>query len=625
MLDLEQLNEMQRQAVEASELGPMLVLAGPGSGKTFTITQRIFYLIQVLHIPPQKILVLTFTKEAASSMAIRFRNSVSTEKSYSDVYFSTFHSLFYQILRETTHLPKNHMLTAKEKKQLMKRAFSQVHNGQSVQDATASILAEFSDAISFYKNTSDCVRASGKISPEYRDSFHDLFQSYENLRKQVMKMDFDDVLWDCRELLQKDGQTRACWQDKFDYILIDEFQDINPIQYDVIGLLSRPPHAILAVGDDDQAIYGFRGSAPSCLKRFQEEYRARQIVLGINYRSTSKIVSCAEKIIGENRDRFVKQMKSGLPFSANDSEVLIRHFVTREEEYSYLVKKITSCEKEGLSAVLFRTNSQMQKFAAFLRMQHVDFQVKEKMKGLYEHKVVQDVMSFLRVLEGRGKQEEWIGVMHILEPEAPGEALALIQKAPEDMLAYYQRELLWGEEKSLHREKLIAQRNRIREQLIRLKKLQGKPYFLCIASLRKRFGYEIYLREYYGDNEDDCAEAFRILDWLQIQSGSFHTLEEWMEYQKEYEPNRKECSKDSNLVLMTMHGAKGLEFERVWIPDCNERMIPYGVLLDEKSMEEERRIFYVGITRAKKYLELTYLTGTKENPRYPSRFLNPIR
>ena len=135
----------------------------------------------------------------------------------------------------------------------------------------------------------------------------------------------------------------------------------------------------------------------------------------------------------------------------------------------------------------------------------------------------------------------------------------------------------------------------------------------------------MYLKELYKEQPDDYLEACQVLEWIQTQSGKFRTLEEWMQYQKEIEFEQKNKTADKNIVLMTMHGAKGLEFDRVWIPDCNERTIPYGVLLDDDSLEEERRIFYVGITRAKKYLELTYLTGTKDNPRYPSRFLNPIR
>lgn len=627
MLKLEQLNEMQRRAVEDSEEGPVLVLAGPGSGKTFTITQRILYLIQVLHIPSHKILVLTFTKDAAVSMEQRFRDSLSTQFSDSNVYFSTFHSLFYQILRESLHLPKNHMLSNTEKKQLLKKAaydtFCHKSPGAAV---SAGTLLEFAEAISLYKNTCNKEKAAQKLSQEYREHFDALSDCYEILRRQSGKMDFDDVLWDCRELLSKNKTVREHWQNKFEYLLIDEFQDINPIQYQVIGLLSKPPYRILAVGDDDQAIYGFRGSEPACLRRFQEEYHARQIVLGINYRSTREIVSCAEKVIRENTKRFEKHMSSGVPDSEQGSMVKISHFVTREEEYTYLVKQITDGVQDGISAVLFRTNSQMQKFAAFLRMHHVDFQVKEKIRGLYEHKVIQDVMMFLKMVEGLENREERIAVMHFLEPDAPGEALAEIQKRAEDILVYYQRELLWEEaEDGKRRERLITERNRIQEKLIRLRKLKGKPFFLNIACLRKVLGYEVYLKELYKEQPDDYLEACQVLEWIQTQSGKFRTLEEWMQYQKEIEFEQKNKTADKNIVLMTMHGAKGLEFDRVWIPDCNERTIPYGVLPDDDSLEEERRIFYVGITRAKKYLELTYLTGTKDNPRYPSRFLNPIR
>lgn len=676
MLNLELLNEMQRNAVENSEIGPMLVLAGPGSGKTFTITQRIFYLIQVLHIPPQKILVLTFTKDAAASMEKRFRDDC--DSTISSPYFSTFHSLFYQILRESKRLPKDHLLNYTEKKKLLRKAtedyvaclsndktkevslnsmtnhsldkinqnsYEKVLDISGVREINNVLYQELIDAISLYKNTNNKELAQNKLSSEYREQFSGIFTNYEKLRKASCKMDFDDCLWDCKNLLEKDETIRAQWQNRFSYILIDEFQDINPVQYEVIKLLSKSPNAIFAVGDDDQAIYGFRGSNPKCLIQFREEYQAKEIVLKVNYRSTDDIVRTANKVIAENKLRFQKDFISGNSFSDNEKKkaVYLNAFCNGEEQNTHLLKAIKEITPEETGAVLFRTNSQMQKFASYLKINHVTFDVREKIKSIYEHSVVQDVMSFLKLVYKVASKDDLIRTLRFLIPKASGEVLTYIKKDLSDILTYYNREITFGSEE--RRNELREERNLVNERLIRIKTLQNKPFFLCIAMLRKQLGYEEYLKASMKDAEER-REAFSILEWLQKNAGNYRDIGEWEQAQRNNDREKGELNSDKGgeilneknstastktsnnrtgkIILMTIHAAKGLEFDKVWIPDCNERIYPYGILQDEETIEEERRIFYVGITRAKKYLELTYLTGTKDSPRYTSRFLKPL-
>lgn len=673
-LDLTGLNEAQLQAVTHGE-GPLLLLAGPGSGKTFTITNRILYLIEKGEAP-EGLLVITFTREAALSMQRRFH-----ERCGSIVYpvnFGTFHSCFYHILQKSGAVGAKNIITNSQKKNLLLPVLRQfiLNNedlrqmeggaGEGLKEDAARILS----AVSFYKNTLKYETALKSIPSVWQPHFGAVMTAYgQRVRKEGF-IDFDDMLSECGRLLQENAEVRSRWQERFSHILIDEFQDINPVQYKAVKLLAKAPYNIFAVGDDDQAIYGFRGAEPGCLRRFAEEFSARRLLLDINYRSGSEIVGASLAVIGENKNRYEKNLRAakrdesrireditercgpegragncGLDGRASIPDgVVCAGFEGREEQYRHMIDALSRSSARGEScAVLFRTNSYMQGFAARLNREGIPYEIREKAVSIYEHFIVRDVVAYLEASQGSADREHFLRIVNKPSRYVSREAVAECGADIKRLKAYYER----GDISRAHKTAVLTGLTALERQLKSMGRLSLR---LAVEFCLKAAGYERYLRETAAAREGQWQEWREILEWLKGEASQYSDLKQWKEAQEAYgralaqgaastRPSgvradaagraggsavRTNAEKRKPVQLLTVHGAKGLEFDRVWIPDCNEKIYPYGSLPDSAAVEEERRIFYVAMTRAKKSLELLYLTGTKERPRQPSRFLNPL-
>lgn len=665
-MDLTSANEPQKAAIMHLR-GPCLVLAGPGSGKTYTITNRILYLLEQ-GIPPESILVITFMKEAALSMQNRFQEmavvnlpssggqAIVHKPSY-PVNFGTFHSVFYHILKASNSLKSNKLLSNSEKKNLIFPILKtyekqQITSGEEETEGTNSLNEDASrilSAIGFYKNTMEMSAACDKVPVRWQPQFEAICREYELAVKKLGRLDFDDMLYACRELLQENASVRTYWQNRFQYILIDEFQDINPVQYEAVKLLASRPYNIFAVGDDDQAIYGFRGSQPECLKRFEAEFQARQLLLDVNYRSRAEIVRASLTVIEENKDRFVKQLRAAsdcvqkeanasggsLERKYDSGPVVIRAFTDKEGQYGYMEQAIARSLEQGEScAVLFRTNSYMQGVAARLKSADIPYEMKEKAASIYHNFIIQDIMAYLQVAKGEGSRAHMLRIMNKPSRYISREALGEDSTDLAGIEAYYAKVQL----PETLREKIKKELSRFRKQLQNIK---GFPLRPAINYILKAMGYEQYLKDLSNSDSGKWQEWQDLLEWIKEDASGYSTLREWKAFQEAYgkslEENRTQPSLKQperqvpggsqcgqKVHLLTVHGAKGLEFDNVWIPDCNEKIFPHGTMPDESTVEEERRIFYVAMTRAKKSLELLYLTGTRERPRQPSRFLNPL-
>lgn len=692
-MDLRNANEPQKAAIMHLR-GPCLVLAGPGSGKTYTITNRILYLLEQ-GVPPESILVITFMKEAALSMQNRFQEMAAADTPPSDrfstqhkptypVNFGTFHSVFYHILKASNALKSTKLLSNSEKKNLIfpilktygrqQEQSGAPQEGQEEAGSLSDDAAQILSAIGYYKNTMQMAAACEKVPVRWQAQFEAICREYALAVKKLGRLDFDDMLYECRMLLQENASIRNYWQNRFRYILIDEFQDINPVQYEAVKLLAARPYNIFAVGDDDQAIYGFRGSQPECLKRFEAEFHARQLLLDVNYRSQAEIVRASLAVIEENKDRFVKQLRaasecleredmkteekmaeektteertmgekatgksSSIKEGVGKGPVSVHAFSEKEAQYSHMQQAISRCLQRGEScAVLFRTNSYMQGFAARLKSADIPYEMKEKAASIYEHFIVQDIMAYLQIATGEGSREQLLRIMNrpsrYISREAVGEGSVDLDKIEE----YYRR----AQVTEMQRDRVRKELPRFRKQLQSVKSFTLRP---GINYILKAMGYEQYLKEQAGTGTEKWQEWQDLLDWLKEDASKYSGVKEWKAFQEAYEKsleqNRtqagphpqkqgkkaggRESGGKGKVHLLTVHGAKGLEFDNVWIPDCNEKIFPHGTMPDESTVEEERRIFYVAMTRAKKNLELLYLTGTKERPRQSSRFLNPL-
>ena len=635
MLDLNDMNESQRKAVTHGE-GPLLLLAGPGSGKTFTITRRILYLLE-RGVPPEQILVITFTREAAESMQSRFRR-MSTD--FTPVNFGTFHSIFYHILQKSNTIKSTELLTNSEKKKIivpiMKSCGEITGNDlvwESLQEDAATLLA----AVSYYKNTLCLQKAAGKVPTQWREQFPQILEEYDRAVLACGRLDFDDMLCRCRQLLLQDISFRQEWQGRFRHILIDEFQDTNPVQYETVKLLAGEGCSIFAVGDDDQSIYGFRGSEPECLKHFQREYGADQLLLDINYRSHPEIVRASLAVISENKDRYDKQLR---PFAEGkeapqQERVKLLAFSGKEEQYTYLVNRLKDYTKENIGdgkdecAVLFRTNSRMQGLAVRLRSEGIPYIMGERMQSIYEHFIAKDLTAYLRLASGEWDRELLLRVVNRPSRYVSREAFGSGACTIGELMAYYKKAEL-PERKRAEILKLLEGFGRQLKALSRLSPGLGVTY------VQKASGYEGYLLKLAGGNRERIVQWLEMLEWLKEDAGRFSSVKEWCAAQEAHtkslerqvkgsrQKNGPEGGQKAVVRLMTVHGAKGLEFDTVILPECNEGSYPHGQLQGQTEVEEERRIFYVAMTRAKENLELLYLTGEEERSRPPSRFLRPL-
>lgn len=608
-----------------------MVLAGPGSGKTFVITQRIKYLIEKQNVSPEKILVLTFTKEAAISMKERYVKQENVSRAVKQinvsqsVNFGTFHSIFYQILKRSANFQDKQILNESEKRKILFTILEKRFPDLNFLERNQLVI-ELIPVMGYYKNTCGNLEALAKIPREIREKFLEIHDEYEKIRKDAGKLDFDDMLADCRELFLVRKEIREAWQNRFEHILIDEFQDVNPAQYEVIKLLSKKPWNLFAVGDDDQSIYGFRGSDPYCMKRFREEFEAKMIVLNVNYRSNQAIIDASKRFISCNRERFEKDYFSNEKQNLGRDQVKLLGFSGKKEELEYLLQACVEFLKghdERKLGVLFRTNRNMQRYALALKKQGLPFEMKDKIRNPYQHEICMDFYAYFCLSIGREQVSNLTRIVNKPPRYVGREAMANVFNS-------LKRENREKTALQLLTEFYASKDDRVTERLKALHKnletMRNLSPYTAVQYVRKVMGYDVYISECFRNHAERKEEAMDVLEWLTEEAKEQDDLICWLDQFTAEEQstlnNQRNCNCEDGITLMTVHGAKGLEFDQVILPDVNERNYPHGMLLDQKTLEEERRIFYVGMTRAKTNLRLLYVNH--EDGNVPSRFLREL-
>lgn len=579
----------QQEAICFGE-GTMLVLAGPGSGKTAVITQRIRYLVEERHITPSDILTITFTKAAALEMKQR---ACQICRGAENAVFGTFHSVFFQIIRSSSKFQNYSIMTEQQKLQILRPLLK----GKKLDCVQMSSFCEqFLSDLSFYKNTGREREEKAGQNQAEQMQLHELRQAYEQCCRKRWLLDFDDILIYCYRLLMEDSGMRGRWQSRFQYILIDEFQDINDVQYQIIKLLSANYENLFVVGDDDQAIYSFRGADPSYMHRFLEDYpKSRQVKLNINYRCGDRILALAARSIAHNKYRFEKEIKAG---NSGENRVIAACFQNRAEELSFLTEEIMTHRNEGLTAILVRTNRMAEQVSEACFRRQIPYQMREKKQDFYAQKCVVEVLSVIRfVAEGRNRSD----------------FMAFMNKP----VRYINREMLQKETVDLWA--LLEECREDPEQYRIIQKLQQD---LAMVEMLDPFGAISYIRKVM---QYDCClsqgetgeKEKEILDELLERCREFHSHTAFLAHiaayrsKLEQESNRKQPEADQGnakrnpVRIMTYHGSKGLEFDTVFLPFLNSGDVPHGRNLLTMELEEERRLFYVAVTRAKKSLYLS--------------------
>ena len=602
------LNKTQAKAVSHKD-GPCLVLAGPGSGKTLTIVNRIKYLIEKCNVRPEEILVVTFTRFAAQEMKNRLCSLMG--KKNLPVTAGTFHGIFYGILRCTYRMSGQNILSEEEKYQLLREVISrQEAEVSDEEDFILDIAAEIGKIKNNRLDVEEYVPE--KCSTE---TFREIYSRYEEERKQRRKIDFDDMLVLCYNLLSSRPEVLEGWQRKFRYILIDEFQDINRIQYDVIRLLALPQNNLFVVGDDDQAIYGFRGADSELMFQFRKDYpQADQILLGMNYRSTEYIVRNSLKVIRHNERRFEKQLEA---YRKGGACLHVQELADPAEEAEYILDEIEKCISDGVRpediAVLFRIHTDAGPVAEALVERRIPFQMKEHLPNIYNHFIGKDIQAYFRLAMGERRRQDFLQVMNRPKRYIGRDSLAGRAVSFEDIRNHY-----------CDKEWML---DRIDQFEWDVKMLAKMAPYAAIQYIRKRIGYDDFLRDYAFLHNIPRTDLTEVIEEIAEAARPYRTLEEWFRHVEEYTHILQEKQKKDNpegVRLMTIHAAKGLEFHTVFILDVNEGRIPYKKARTDAQTEEERRLFYVAMTRAREKLTVCYVKTKSGKETAPSRFVDEL-
>lgn len=602
------LNKTQAKAVSHKD-GPCLVLAGPGSGKTLTIVNRIKYLIEKCNVRPEEILVVTFTRFAAQEMKNRLCSLMG--KKNLPVTAGTFHGIFYGILRCTYRMNGQNILSEEEKYQLLREVISrQEAEVFDEEDFISDIAAEIGKIKNNRLDVEEYV--SEKCSAE---TFREIYSQYEEERKRRRKIDFDDMLVLCYNLLSSRPEVLEGWQRKFRYILIDEFQDINRIQYDVIRLLALPQNNLFVVGDDDQAIYGFRGADSELMFQFRKDYpQADQILLGMNYRSTEYIVRNSLKVIRHNERRFEKQLEA---YRKGGACLHVQELADPAEEAEYILDEIEKCISDGVRpediAVLFRIHTDAGPVAEALVERRIPFQMKEHLPNIYNHFIGKDIQAYFRLAMGERRRQDFLQVMNRPKRYIGRDSLAGRAVSFEDIRNHY-----------CDKEWMM---DRIDQFEWDVKMLAKMAPYAAIQYIRKRIGYDDFLRDYAFLHNIPRTDLTEVIGEIAEAARPYRTLEEWFRHVEEYTHILQEKQKKDNpegVRLMTIHAAKGLEFHTVFILDANEGRIPYKKARTDAQTEEERRLFYVAMTRAREKLTVCYVKTKSGKETAPSRFVDEL-
>ena len=598
--------------------GPLLVLAGPGSGKTTVVTKRVQYLVKDCHISPSSILVITFTKAAATEMKERFlrlmEQSEEKPQGYGNVSFGTFHAVFFNILKLSYGFTAANILREETRHLYLKEIVDRLKlEIDDENEFISGVLAE----ISLIKNE--------RISPDHyfsqncaEDSFRKIYEAYEQRKRNARLIDFDDMLSYTWELLTKRPDILEAWQKKFRYILVDEFQDINRLQYDILRLLAKPEDNLFIVGDDDQSIYRFRGAKPEIMLNFQKDYpTAGRVLLSDNFRSTRQIVNAAGRVIRKNQSRFAKEITAR---GGDGPGVRILAFEDQQQEFLYLLKEMQEYKKSGGAwqhmAVLYRTNTQPRLLIQKLMEFNVPFRVRDQVPNLFEHWIAKNLFCYIRLACGSKLRKDLLPVLNRPKRYMNRECLNDEVICWEYMLDYYK-------DKPYVCDKI----ERLRYDL---KMLGRMGPFAAINYIRHVIGYEEYLKEYAEFRRMNAEDLLEVLNELQESARAYKTYDEWFVYMGRYKKEMDEMRKRQQEVkegvhLATMHSSKGLEYDKVFILDAAEGITPYKKAVLDADLEEERRMFYVAMTRAKKELTICWAKKQFSHDLTVSRFVEEMK
>ena len=609
-------NKEQKEAIMHRD-GPAMVLAGPGAGKTYVITNRVKALIDEYGVKPEQILVVTFSKAAAVEMKERFEMLTGGRRL--PVRFGTFHSVFFQILRLAYHYEVKDIATPALKYRFLEETLNETGYGV---DDKKEFLSDIEKEISRVKGEGieiDCYFSSACSA----EIFQKMYRGYQEKLQRHRCLDFDDMVVYTYQLLKEREDIRRRWQAQFRYLLIDEFQDINRLQYETVCMLAEPENNLFIVGDDDQSIYGFRGAKPGIMLSFPKRFPdTKQIVLGVNYRCSDEIMKAAERLIGKNNERYEKHIVAN---KGKEQPVHMKKCENLPDEAEKIVAQIQMYQKEGIAyqemAVLFRTNMQMRLLAGKLMEHGVPFTMRENLPNLFDTWMAKDIMCYLQLALGNRSREKFLKIANRPVRYLSRTAFTESEVSFDKLRAYYAvKNQEWMEERIWNFE-------------YDLKNLASLSPYAAIHFIRKGIGYDEFLKTYADERNVNADDWFDVLDEMHEMARDKKSIPEFLSFVENYgdtleeirqEQKKQQVKEEPGVSLMTMHASKGLEFPVVFVPTLNEDIVPYRKAVQEGNLEEERRMLYVAMTRAKTYLHLSFVKERFHKEAEPSPFLYEI-
>ena len=595
--------------------GPLLVIGTPGSGKTTVIVNRINNLIYGHGVLPGNILVITFTRAAAASMRERFL--AVSELEDTRVRFGTFHSFFYWIIR-TAYGGKADIkvLDENEKRNVIRRILLEINKDlYDNEDTITSVINQMSIM------SCDMIDIDNYYSTDMSgDDYRKLYQKYCDFKKREGFLDFDDMITHCYRLLSSRRDILDSIRNMYPYIMVDEFQDTNLIQYRILSLLAHPNDNIYVVGDDDQSIYSFRGARPDIMHSFERDFPGAQIVrLSQNFRCPQSIVDASAALISGNNKRFDKELKSAVNESGH---VYLDTISDVGKENELIVSRIKEAKERGVPlkniAVLYRTNMGPRRLIYKLREYNIAYNIRDALPDIFSHPVVESVVNYIAFALGDNRRSLFLTFMN--KP-----------------VRYISRAMLTSD--TVDKDDLMRAagdkdyvKDKVRRLYNELRTISSLSPYAAVNYIREAIGYNNYLRQSAEEKNSDIDEMMDILDEFQAMTKDLNSFGEFFDMIDDYRKMTEMQSKnnalfknDENAVqLMTLHSAKGLEFEEVHILDVVEGVIPHKKSKTRSELEEERRMLYVGMTRSCKnlYMYVPRIIGDK--PKSPSRFLGEI-
>ena len=529
--------------------------------------------------------------------------------------FGTIHALCFGILRNSFHYDRRALLSQTQKFRMLEEIMELLQAELRQKDATAAEYEipetkQVLEELSRMKNAGQQPKEYEAISMD-KELFRRIAERYLVRCQHERKLDFDDMVLRCEEELHKHPEILKHWQERFRYILVDEFQDIDLRQYAVIRLLAEPEQNLFMVGDDDQSIYGFRGSDPSLMLSLQGDYpKLRKILLQYNYRSAEKIVAAAKCLIGHNHLRFEKEI---FPTTGKKGCVRVEICESTGQQDEAICRFLQEIGVDSGTAIITRTNAMLPHYAGLLSLHGIPFVCRENIRNPYEHTAVCDVEAYIKLAIGEAHRAEFFQIMN--------KPLRYLSRyaVPSDMKDWQRilKEYYCGKPYMQHiLERLFEDLQRIR---------QFSP-FAAVNYIRYGIGYEeaVGKEMLRKEEQKELAHTFQMLSQLAREHDSHRGFLHEISKRRQSFEQTGEHQEEKGVVLITMHGAKGLEYDHVLLPDLNERIVPHKRAYLPEAIEEERRVLYVAMTRARSSLFMSAINKEGNEKKEISRFLKEL-